>query len=90
MPPLAVQLPFLVYQRVNTTALDPDRGTLINGGFRDLQYIDAYSGLPFYENIPVLDFFFSKNGKRHEKRRLFILVTSEIIDVAEGEKQRFD
>jgi type II secretory pathway component GspD/PulD (secretin)/tetratricopeptide (TPR) repeat protein len=90
VPPLAVQLPFLVYQRVNTTALVPDRGTLIIGGFRDLQYQDHYSGLPFYENIPVLDFFFSKKGKRHEKRRLFILVTPEIVDVAEREKNNFD
>jgi type II secretory pathway component GspD/PulD (secretin) len=90
VPPLVVQLPFLVYQRVNTTALVPDRGTLIIGGFRDLQYQDHYSGPPFYENIPVLDFFFSKKGKRNEKRRLFILVTPEIVDVAERERNQFD
>jgi type II secretory pathway component GspD/PulD (secretin) len=90
VPPWSVQLPYIVYQRINTTALVPDRGTLIIGGFRDLQYQDHYSGLPFYENLPILDFFFSKKGKRDEKRRLFILVTPEIIDVAEREKQNFD
>jgi type II secretory pathway component GspD/PulD (secretin) len=90
VPPYTVQLPFLVYQRINTTAMVPDRGTLIIGGFRDLQYHDHYSGLPFYDNIPVLDFLFSKKGKRNEKRRLFVLITPEIVDVAEREKARFD
>jgi type II secretory pathway component GspD/PulD (secretin) len=90
VPPWSVQLPYIVYQRINTTAQVPDRGTLIIGGFRDLQYADHYSGLPFYENIPVLDFLFSKKGKRNEKRRLFVLVTPEIIDLAEREKNQFD
>jgi type II secretory pathway component GspD/PulD (secretin) len=87
---LAVQLPYLVYQRISTTALIPDRGTLIIGGFRDLQYADHYSGVPFYETIPVLNFFFSKKGKKNEKRRLFILVTPEIVDVSERERSSFE
>jgi tetratricopeptide (TPR) repeat protein len=88
--PYWIQLPYLVYQRINTTVMVPDRGTMIIGGFRDLQYADHYSGMPFVENIPILDFFFSRKGKKDEKRRLFILLTPEIVDVGEREKETFD
>lgn len=90
VPVYAIQLPWLVYQRIQTTAIVPDRGTLVIGGFRDQQYYDAESTLPFYQNIPILNFFFAKRGKRNEKRRMFILVTPEIVDVSEKEREVFD
>ena len=46
-------------------------------------------GVPFLEHIPVLNFFFTRKGKADEKRRLLILVTPEIIDLAEAEEEQY-
>ena len=58
-------------------------------GFKDIMMRDLHSGVPFLENIPVLNFFFSRKGKASEKRRLLILVTPEIVDLAEREKDQY-
>jgi type II secretory pathway component GspD/PulD (secretin) len=67
----------------------PDRGTLLITGFKDLLMRDMHSGVPFLEHIPVLNFFFTRKAKADERRRLMMLVTPEIIDLAEHEDQQF-
>ncbi len=84
-----IQLPWLVLQKAETTVIIPDRGTLMISGFKDIMMRDLHSGVPFLENIPVLNFFFTRKGKASEKRRLLILVTPEIIDLAEREKAQY-
>ncbi|MDP6959766.1 MAG: hypothetical protein QF645_13250, partial [Planctomycetota bacterium] len=84
-----IQLPWLVLQKAETTVVVPDRGTLMISGFKDIMMRDMHSGVPFLENIPVLNFFFSRKGKSSEKRRLLILVTPEIVDLAEREKDQY-
>ena len=45
--------------------------------------------MPFLENIPVLNFFFTRKGKVDERRRLLMLVTPEIIDLQEWEDKQY-
>jgi len=84
-----VQLPWLVLQKAETTVTVPDRGTLMISGFKDILMNDMHSGVPFLEHIPVLSFFTTRKGKANERRRLMILVTPEIIDLAEHEQEHF-
>ncbi len=84
-----IQLPWLVLQRAETTVTIPDRGTLLISGFKDIIMRDLKSGVPFVQNIPVLNFFFSRKGKTSERKRLAILVTPEIIDLSEHEGKRY-
>jgi type II secretory pathway component GspD/PulD (secretin) len=50
---------------------------------------DMKSGVPFLEDIPLINFFFTRKAKVDERRRLMMLVTPEIIDLAERENQQF-
>ncbi|MBI2898929.1 MAG: tetratricopeptide repeat protein [Planctomycetes bacterium] len=84
-----VQLPWLILQKAETTVTIPDRGTLMISGFKDILMNDMHSGVPFLEHIPVLSFFATRKGKANERRRLMILVTPEIIDLAEHEQQKY-
>ncbi len=84
-----LDLPWIVLQKAETTVTVPDRGTLMISGFKDIALRDLHSGVPFVENIPVLNFFFTRKAKSDEKRRLFMLVTPEIIDLQEHEEKQF-
>lgn len=86
---ILLQLPWVVLQKAETTVTVPDRGTLMITGFKDILMRDMQSGVPFLEHIPVLNFFFTRKGKADERRRLLMLVTPEIIDLAEHEDQQF-
>lgn len=86
---ILLQLPWVVLQKAETTVQVPDRGTLIISGFKDLFMKDMQSGVPFLEHIPVLNFFFTRKAKADERRRLLMLVTPEIIDLAEHEDRQF-
>lgn len=86
---ILLQLPWVILQKAETTVQIPDRGTLIISGFKDLFTKDMQSGVPFLEHIPVLNFFFTRKAKADERRRLLMLVTPEIIDLAEHEDRQF-
>lgn len=87
---LPVQLPWVVFQRAQATVLVPDRGTLVVSGFRDTNLTDTFSGVPFLENIPIISLFFTRKAKLQQKRRLFVLITPEIIDMSEHERRLMD
>ncbi|OHB74765.1 MAG: hypothetical protein A2Z34_06550 [Planctomycetes bacterium RBG_16_59_8] len=84
-PPAPVQLPWIVYEKVETTVRCPDRGGIIIGGMRDIVMRDLDSSTPILGEIPVLEFFFSRKVKTDEKRRILMLVSPQIIDLAEEE-----
>jgi type II secretory pathway component GspD/PulD (secretin) len=86
---ILLQLPYVVLQKAETTVTVPDRGTIMITGFKDIQMRDLKSGVPFLEDIPLINFFFTRKAKVDERRRMFILVTPEIIDLAERENQQF-
>jgi type II secretory pathway component GspD/PulD (secretin) len=86
---IILQLPYVVLQKAETTVTAPDRGTIMITGFKDIQMRDLHSGVPFLEDIPVLNFFFTRKAKSDERKRLLMLVTPEIIDLAERENAQF-
>ncbi len=86
---IQLQLPYVVLQKAETTVVAPDRGTVMITGFKDIQMHDLHSGVPFLEDIPVVNFFFTRKAKSDERRRLLLLVTPEIIDLAERENEQF-
>jgi type II secretory pathway component GspD/PulD (secretin) len=86
---ILLQLPWVVLQKAETTVTVPDRGSLMITGFKDILMRDMESGVPFLQDIPVLNFFFTRKGKADEKRRLMMIVTPEIIDLAEHEDRTF-
>lgn len=86
---ILLELPYIVLQKAETTVSCPDRGTIMITGFKDIQVRDLHSGTPFLEDIPVVNFFFTRKAKVDERRRMFIFVTPEIIDLAERENQQF-
>src|SRR5688572_5978130 len=87
--PAIIQLPFIIIQRAETTVTIPDRGTLMISGFKDVIMKDLKSGVPIFDSIPVLNFFFTRKVKTSERRRLMILVTPEIIDLSEYEHRQY-
>jgi type II secretory pathway component GspD/PulD (secretin) len=87
--PVNIQLPFVVLQRAEATVIAPDRGTVMLSGFKDIVYADIETSTPILGDIPVLGFLFKRQTKSHERRRLFILVTPEIIDLQEIEDEQF-
>lgn len=86
---IILQLPYVVLQKAETTVVAPDRGTIMITGFKDIQMKDLHSGVPFLEDIPVVNFFFTRKAKTDERRRLLMLVTPEIIDLSERENSQF-
>jgi type II secretory pathway component GspD/PulD (secretin) len=84
---LNLQLPFIIFQKAEMTVRVPDRGTLLVSGFKDILSRDLYGEMPFFGNIPILNFFLSRKAHSTEKRRLLLLVTPEIIDLGEHEAE---
>ncbi len=82
---VVIQLPELQIQRAQTTVRLPDRGTVIIAGLKNVLDRDLQAETPFLAKIPLLSFLFSRKAKTDEKQNLVILVTAEIIDLAERE-----
>jgi type II secretory pathway component GspD/PulD (secretin) len=86
---ILLQLPWVVLQKAETTVTVPDRGTIMITGFKDILMRDMTSSVPFVEHIPIINFFFTRRAKANEHKRLLMLVTPEIIDLAEWEDETF-
>jgi len=84
-PPVVIQLPEIRIQRVRTTVTVPDGGTLLLGGLRFFQEQRLDSSVPFLSDIPVISFFWSRQGTYVERRNLFILLKATIIRLEEHE-----
>ena len=84
-PPVIIQLPEIRIQRVRTTVTVPDGGTLLLGGLRFFQEQRLDSSVPFLSDIPVISFFWSRQGTYIERRNLFILLKATIIRLEEHE-----
>lgn len=84
---LPLELPWIVLQKAQLTAIVPDRGTVIVSGFRDVVNKTLDAGVPFLQNIPIVNFFASRRVKVNEQRNLYVLATAEIIDISEREEQ---
>jgi type II secretory pathway component GspD/PulD (secretin)/tetratricopeptide (TPR) repeat protein len=77
--PVTIMLPEVELQKIRTRATVPDGGTLLVGGFKVIDQQDMESGIPFLNKIPLLSFFFQRQGSYESYRRLVILLTANII-----------
>ena len=77
--PVTIMLPEVELQKIRTRATVPDGGTLLVGGFKVVDQQDMESGVPFLNKIPLLSFFFQRQGSYESYRRLVILLTARII-----------
>jgi len=82
---VTIQLPELNIQRLRTTATLPDGATLLLGGLKTSVEQDYKSDMPFFGDIPIISFFFSRQGDYVSKRKLLILLTANIIAPEENE-----
>ncbi|MBL8694150.1 MAG: hypothetical protein JNJ88_08655 [Planctomycetes bacterium] len=81
------QLPQLAVQSAFTTAVVPDGGAVLIGGLKTLREVEARAEVPWLGRIPVLGFFFKKEGYDSENENLMILVRARIADAYEEIKK---
>ncbi len=82
---LPIELPVIEIRTLRSTVMLPDKGTLAIGGFTDALRQRSHAGIPFLAHIPFLGRLFGRNGVYDDNRRLYYLLTAEIIDLAERE-----
>lgn len=84
-PPVAIQLPSLNVQRIRTTVTMPDRSTLLLGGLTISEDRQVESGVPFLNQIPIVNFLLGRKGTFSQKKNLLILLRAEIVIFEERE-----
>jgi type II secretory pathway component GspD/PulD (secretin)/tetratricopeptide (TPR) repeat protein len=77
--PVTIMLPEIELQKIRTRTTVPDGGTVLVGGFKIIEQNEMNSGVPFLNRIPILSFFFQRQGTYESYRRLLILLTARII-----------
>lgn len=77
--PVTIMLPEIELQKIRTRTTVPDGGTVLVGGFKIIEQNDMDSGVPFLNRIPILSFFFQRQGTYESYRRLLILLTARIM-----------
>jgi type II secretory pathway component GspD/PulD (secretin) len=82
---VVIQVPKLQKSTVRTTVTMPDGGTLLLGGLKFYEQVDATSEVPILGQLPVLSFLFSRKGHYVNKRNLIILITARIVALEEME-----
>ena len=83
--PVILQVPELRVSRVRTTVSMPDEGTLLLGGLKFYSKDDRESGMPFFNNIPILSFLLTRKGSYVNRRNLLVLITARIVPLEELE-----
>lgn len=85
---VTIQLPEVDYQRVRTSIPMPDGGTVLLGGLKISDKQDLASGVPILNKIPLVSFFFNRQGKYVSNRKLLILLNANIVIPQEHEPTR--
>lgn len=80
--PVTFQLPELEVQTANTTVRVPDRGSLIMGGLKRLNYVNRTAEVPWLGKIPIAGFFFRKKDLADEAENVIIIVKATITSLA--------
>ncbi len=82
--PVSFQLPELEVQSVFTTAVVPDGGSILIGGLSRVRNVNQRSEVPWLANIPVVGFFFKREGYNDERSSLMILISAWITAVKDA------
>lgn len=84
-----IETPSIEVQRVRTTVVVPDRGTMIVGGLTIFFDTNSKAEVPLWRNIPILGWLGSERIEGRERQQLLILVRAEIIIPSEKEDEAF-
>ncbi len=76
---VTIQLPELEISRVRTSIPIPDGGTVLLGGQKIHENEDLRSGVPILNKIPIVSFFFERQGTFVSNRKLLILLKAKIV-----------
>jgi type II secretory pathway component GspD/PulD (secretin) len=80
-----LELPNVGVQTLRSTVMIPDRGSLLIGGFNRSLRQRTHSGIPFLSHVPFAGRLFSRNGTYDENRRVFFMLSANILDLHEQE-----
>jgi len=84
---MTVQLPTTVLRSVGTTVTVPNGGTILMGGFTNVQEYSGIATAPFIEGIPLLRYIFRARDHIEGRRSLIMLITAETVpDIFEEEQ----
>ncbi len=82
---VTIQLPELDISRVRTSIPMPDGGTVLLGGMKVHEEQDLRTGVPILNKIPILSFFFERQGTFVTNRKLLVLIKAAIVIPTEHE-----
>ncbi len=86
---IVIDTPILNVQRIRTTVVVPDRGTLLLGGMTVLFEENTESSIPVWRSIPILGNLGSLKVKGLQRKQILIIVKTRIIIPDEEERRRF-
>ncbi|MHC4662390.1 MAG: hypothetical protein ACYS8W_11940 [Planctomycetota bacterium] len=86
---IPIELPFLTLQKIRSTVICPDGGTVIIGGLKDFREQRKKSGIPVISRIPGVRFFFQRKGYAKLRRSVVCLLTANITIAREAEERIF-
>lgn len=87
--PVNIETPIINIQRIRTTVVVPDRGTLMLGGLTVMFDEDAESSIPIWRSIPIVGNLGSMKVKGLQRQQTLIIVRVRIIIPDEEERRRF-
>lgn len=87
--PITIETPIVNIQRIRTTVVVPDRGTLLLGGLTTYFDEDTESSIPIWRSIPILGNIGSLKVKGLQRKQTLILCRVRIIIPGEEERRRF-
>lgn len=88
-PRIEVETPIVDTRIEKTTAVIPDGGSVLIGGFTVTNQVDGVSEVPILANVPIIGKLFRRKIKGTDNRLLVIIVSASIIIPSEVEKKSF-
>ena len=87
--PITIETPIVNIQRIRTTVVVPDRGTLLLGGLTTFFDEDEESSIPIWRSVPILGNLGSLKIKGLQRKQTLIICRVRIIIPGEEERRRF-
>lgn len=84
-----IREPTIDVQKIRTTVIVPDKGTVLTGGFIFNLENKYEANIPLWRDIPILGNLGSKKSDGLHKSQLIILVRPEIFILEEEEKKKW-
>ncbi len=87
--PVTIETPIINIQRIRTTVVIPDKGTLMLGGLTTYFDENAETSIPVWRNLPLLGAIGSNKVKGLQRKQTLIICKVRIIIPGEEERRQF-